>query len=198
MIDLRTYKSKLDRGVPRLKEGLWLTAQFLFFALPYPLPSAFRVWILRRFGAKIGCKVVIRSGVRVSFPWRLTVGDYSWIGEDVSILSLDHVTIGANCCVSQRAFLCTGSHRFDRLGFDLVTKPIRIHDGVWVAAQVFVAPGIEIGANSMCIAGSVVLDDVPAGCIVQGNPAVIRSRRDASCSSVDRNSEDTSLPPRGV
>lgn len=191
MIELRTYKSKLDRGASRWKEGLWLTAQFLFFALPYPLPSRFRVWILRCFGAKIGCNVVIRSGVRVSFPWRLSVGDYSWIGEDVSILSLDHVTIGANCCVSQRAFLCTGSHRFDRSGFDLVTKPIRIHDGVWVAAQVFIAPGIEIGANSMCIAGSVVVDDVPAGCIVHGNPAVIRSRRNASCSSEGGNSDDT-------
>lgn len=190
MIDLRTYSSKLDRGAPRWKEVLWLIAQFLFFALPYPLPSTFRVWLLRCFGAKIGCNVVIRSGVRISFPWRLSVGDYSWIGEDVSILSLNDVTIGANCCISQRAFLCTGSHRFDRPGFDLVTKPIRIHDGVWVAAQVFIAPGIEIGTNSRCIAGSVVLDNVPADAIVHGNPAVIRSCRNASWSSEHRNSGD--------
>jgi putative colanic acid biosynthesis acetyltransferase WcaF len=174
MIELRNYKASLDRGVPRWKEACWIITQFLFFALPYPLPSRVRVFLLRCFHARIGRGVVIRSGVRISFPWRLAVGDDTWIGEDVSILSLAQVTIGSNCCLSQRAFLCTGSHRFDKREFDLVTSPIVIEDGVWVAAQVFIAPGVRVGSSSMCVAGSVVLKDVPAQSIVRGNPGVAR------------------------
>ncbi len=174
-MNLSTYRSSLDRGASRVKQVAWAIVQFLFFALPYPLPSRFRVFLLRCFGASIGRGVVIRAGVKISFPWRLTIGDHTWIGEDVMILSLDQVTLGSNCCVSQRAFLCTGSHRFDRPGFDLVTKPIEIKDGSWVAAQVFVAPGVTIGPNSMCVAGSVVLKDVAANTTACGNPAVLKT-----------------------
>lgn len=173
-IDLSNYQSPFDRGASRSKQIAWAVVQFLFFTLPYPLPSRLRVLLLRWFGASIGHKVVIRAGVRVSFPWRLSVGDHTWIGDEVTILSLDQVIIGSHCCISQRAFLCTGSHRFDRPGFDLVTKPIDIKDGSWVAAQVFVAPGVTIGPNSMCVAGSVVLQSVAADTIVCGNPATVK------------------------
>lgn len=175
-IRLADYRSTLDRGASKAKQIAWMMVQFLFFALPYPLPSRFRVFLLRCFGASIGRGVVIRAGVKISFPWRLTIGDHTWIGEDVMILSLDRVTLGSNCCVSQRAFLCTGSHRFDRPGFDLVTKPIVVQDGSWVAADVFVAPGVTIGPNSMCVAGSVVLGDVAADSTVCGNPAVVKAQ----------------------
>lgn len=173
-INLSNYQSNLDRGASRAKQVAWAIVQFLFFTLPYPLPSCIRAVLLRGFGASIGHGVVIRAGVKISFPWRLTVGDHTWIGEEVMILSLDQVTIGSHCCVSQRAFLCTGTHRFDSPGFDLVTKPIEIKDGSWVAAQVFVAPGVTIGPNSMCVAGSVVLRNVAADTTVWGNPAIVR------------------------
>ncbi len=170
-IQLRDYHADFDRGASKITEACWWVTSLAFFQLPLPLPSRFRCVLLRLFGAKIGQGVVIRGGVKISFPWRLTVGDYVWIGEEVMILSLAQVTIGSNCCISQKAFLCTGSHRFDRVGFDLLTKPIVIHDGSWVAANVFVAPGVEIGPNSMCVAGSIVLKNVPPSITVMGNPA---------------------------
>lgn len=173
-INLSNYQSNLDRGASRLKQVAWAIFQFLFFTLPYPLPSRIRVALLRCFGASMGHGVVIRAGVKISFPWRLIVGDHTWIGEEVMILSLDQVTIGSHCCISQRAFLCAGSHRFDSPAFDLVTKPIEIKDSSWVASQVFVAPGVTIGPNSMCVAGSVVLKNVPANTTVWGNPAVVK------------------------
>ncbi|EMI54905.1 WcaF family extracellular polysaccharide biosynthesis acetyltransferase [Rhodopirellula sallentina] len=170
-IELHNYRSNLDRGASRFTEYCWLIIRAVFFIVPLPFPSCVRVAWLRFFGATVGNGVVIRSGVWIAFPWRLFVGDHVWIGEQVMMLNLDEVVVETNCCISQRAFLCTGSHRFDRPGFDLVTKSIEIKEGSWVAAQAFVAPGVTIGPNSMCVAGSVVLKDVPPNTTVIGNPA---------------------------
>lgn len=137
-----------------------------------PWPSGIKVRLLRLFGARIGSGVVIRSRVNVSFPWRLTIGDHSWIGDEVLILSLADVSIGANVCISQRAFLCTGSHDHRKPTFDLITKPIRIDDGAWIGAIGFVGPGVTVGVGAVCAAGAIVVRDVPPGVIVGGNPAV--------------------------
>lgn len=168
---LRDYQSHLDRGAPRWMEAAWILVKCIFFMSSFPLPSRLRVGMLRLFGAHVGERVVIRSQVDITFPWRLNVGDDVWIGEGVKILNLAAVSIANDCCVSQRAFLCTGSHRFDLPGFDLVSKPIVIHEGSWVTAGVFVAPGVSIGPHSMCAAGSVVLEDVAPHTTVVGNPA---------------------------
>jgi putative colanic acid biosynthesis acetyltransferase WcaF len=174
MIDLSGYTTgAFDRGASRLIEAAWWTVRALFFQSPLPWPSALRVALLRFFGARIGEGVVIRSQVNITFPWRFTAGDYVWIGEEVLILSLASVTIESNCCISQRAFLCTGSHDFSSPAFTLITRPITIHEGSWVAAGAFIAPGVQIGPASMVAAGSVVLADVPPQAIAAGNPATV-------------------------
>ena len=99
-----------------------------------------------------------------------------WLGEEVIVLSLAPVVIESNVCISQRAFLCTGSHDFRAPNFDLITQPITVRAGSWVAAQAFIAPGVEIGAGSMVAAGSVVSENVPPKTLVRGNPAVIVKR----------------------
>lgn len=176
---LRDYTTGgFDRGQPIWFEMLWIVAKFLFFSSPIPWPSELRVMLLRLFGAKVGRGVVVRSQVNVTFPWRLTIGDDVWIGEEVLILSLAQVTIESDVCVSQRSFLCTGSHQFRGPNFDLVTRPIIVRSKSWVAAQVFVAPGVEIGPESMVSAGSVVLQNVPPKSMVQGNPASVVKRFD--------------------
>jgi putative colanic acid biosynthesis acetyltransferase WcaF len=134
------------------------------------------VALLRAFGAQIGERVVIRAGVNITFPWRFQTGDDVWLGEEVLILSLAPVIFESNICISQRAFLCTGSHNFRAENFDLITRSITVREGSWVAAQAFVAPGVEIGAGSMVAAGSVVSDNVPPKSLVRGNPAVVIKR----------------------
>ena len=174
MIDLSRYSiAWFDRGAPRWKETAWFFVKCLVFQTPWPWPSQVRVALLRAFGAQIGSGVVVRGNVNVTFPWRLSIGDHVWIGEEVTILSLAAVRIESNVCISQRAFLCTGSHDFRAPTFDLRTKPITLREGCWVAAQAFVAPGVEIGEGSMVSAGSVVLENVPPRVIVRGNPAAV-------------------------
>lgn len=147
----------------------------------FPIPSKLRVALLHCFGAEIGRGVVIRSKVNIAFPWRLSIGDHVWIGEEVILLTLAPVRIGSNCCISQRAFLCTGSHDFSKPSFDLITKPIVIEDGCWIAANSIVLPGVTFRAGSMCAAGSVVVKDVESGDIVGGNPARTIAKRLAVC-----------------
>lgn len=172
----RYDNSDFSRGASTLREVLWWVVRSLLFAPWFPIPSGIKVTALRAFGAKVGQGVVIRSRVNITFPWRLTIGDHVWIADEVLILSLAPVTIGSHVVVSNRAFLCTGSHRFRSENFDLVTRPIVIGNGCWIASQVFIAPGITLGPNSMCAAGAVVLKSAGPDQVLVGNPAVPKSR----------------------
>lgn len=157
MIRLDQYdNSSFDRGASKLKEIAWNLTKILFFQPPWPIPSSIRCWLLRLFGAEVGSGVVIRSRTNITFPWRLEIGDHSWIGEEVIILSLAEVAIGAHCCISQRAFICSGSHDFDKPSFDLVTGPIVIGESSWIAACAFVGPGVTLNPGTLVKANEVV------------------------------------------
>jgi putative colanic acid biosynthesis acetyltransferase WcaF len=145
----------------------------VFFQNPCPWGSAFRSALLRAFGAKIGKGGGIGSNVNISFPWRLVVGDHVWMGDDVGILSMAQVTIESNVCVARRSFLCTGSHDVRRQDFKLKVAPILIRTGSWIAIGSLILPGVTIGEGAVVSAGSVVLKDVPANCLVRGNPATV-------------------------
>jgi putative colanic acid biosynthesis acetyltransferase WcaF len=129
--------------------------------------------LLRLFGARLGTGVIIRSGVNITFPWRFAAGNHVWLGEDVSILSLASVTLGSHVCISQRAFLCTGSHAWKNDTFDLQTLPITVEDQVWIAAQAFIGPGTCIGHGSLVAAGTVLTKTIPPHSIAKGNPATV-------------------------
>ena len=145
-------------GAPILRSGL----------LPF---SSVRRSLLRTFGARIGEGVVIKPGVRVKFPWRLAVGDHSWLGEDCWIDNLADVSIGANVCISQDAYLCTGNHNWSDRSFGLTVRPITIGPGAWVGARTTVCPGVTLHEESVASAGSVVTHDIGAYEIHLGNPA---------------------------
>jgi putative colanic acid biosynthesis acetyltransferase WcaF len=172
MIHLDQFQnSDFVRGASRTTEALWWLARSLLFAPWFPVPSSIKVAVLRLFGARIGRGVVIRSRVNITFPWRFECGDHVWIGAEVMILSLDQVRLGSHVCISQRAFLCTGSHDHRQERFDLITRKIEIGDGCWVGAQAFLGPGVVMGKGSVVAAGAVVIKDVDAGIVVGGNPA---------------------------
>jgi putative colanic acid biosynthesis acetyltransferase WcaF len=177
-VDLSAFRSRgFDRGASFVKEGLWvLVSAVLFRALPLTL-SPLKRGVLRLFGARIGRAVVIKPDVRITFPWRLSIGDNAWIGEGAWLLNLAAIEIGNDACVSQRAFLCTGSHDYKAASFDLLTGPIILEEGAWIAAGAWVGPGVRVGSHAVLTAQSVATHDLEAFGVFRGNPATLVHRR---------------------
>lgn len=167
----------LDRGRSKPCEMLWYLMKCFFFLSPLPWPTRLKCCILRWFGAKVGVGVNIKPRVNIHFPWKLELGDWCWIGEEVFILNFEPITIGAHVCVSQRAFLCGGNHDFRDPTFRYRNGPITVEDGAWVGAQVFVAPGVTIGNHTVITAASVVTHDQPSGMICSGSPCEAQKPR---------------------
>jgi len=168
-----------DRGRPRLVEAAWRIVEGLLLNSWLP-GSTWRVWLLRRFGANVGQGVVIKPHVRVKFPWRLRIGNHCWIGEGVWIDNLAEVSIGSNCCISQGAYLCTGSHRWDKETFDLETRPIVIEEQCWVGAMARVGPGVTIGEGAVLTMGSTATSSLNPGWVYCGNPALALKQRNTT------------------
>lgn len=125
-------------------------------------PPSVRAKVLRAFGARIGENVNIRNDVRIHWPWKLTVGDNSWIGVGTYLLNLEPITIGQDVCISQQAFLCTGSHQAADVAFEYDNGPITVEDGAWVAARATVLRGVTIGRDAVVGATALVTKHVPA------------------------------------
>jgi putative colanic acid biosynthesis acetyltransferase WcaF len=156
---------------------LWWIIQALFFKTSPQFLYSWRRFLLRSFGAKIGRNVIIRASVHTQFPWKVTIGDYSWIGDDVVLYSLGRIVIGDNVVVSQKCYLCTGSHNYNDLSFPIYSIPITIEDECWLATDVFVAPGVVIGKGSVIGARSSVFKSIPPGKVYAGSPAVLLKDR---------------------
>ena len=159
------------RGRSAINVQIWWFIQATFFAYSPQFAYKWRNFLLRCFGAKIGRGVVIRPNVRITYPWKLTIGDYAWVGDNAELYTLGEITIGKNAVVSQKSYLCTGSHDFQSEAFDIYQLPIVIEDEAWVATDVYIAPGVTIGKGAVIGARSSVFKDMPAGMICIGSPA---------------------------
>lgn len=171
LVDLRRYdQSWFDPGKPKWLILLWWLVQAIAFPLTLHAHHAPRRSLLRLFGARIGKGVVIRPTARFTYPWKVEIGDYSWVGDDVVFYSLDWIRVGQHCVVSQKSYLCTGSHDYQDPAFGLNTAPIMLENGVWLATDVFVGPGVRIGANTVVGSRSSVFSDLAAQQICLGTP----------------------------
>lgn len=154
----------------------WYCVNVCFIKSSHPF-SFLRIFLLRLFGAKIGKGVVIKPSVNIKYPWRLSIGNYAWIGENVWIDNLDNITIGNNVCISQGALLLSGNHNYKKTSFDLIIAPIIIEDGVWIGAKAIVTGGTICKNHSMLAVASVAPKIMEAFTIYRGNPAIkIRER----------------------
>lgn len=172
-VDLSKFTtSGFERGAGRIKEAAWLLVGLLLFRLCPLKLSALKCAVLRVFGAKIGRGVVIKPQVAIAFPWKLTVGDHVWLGEQCWLLNLAPIIIESHVCISQRALLCTGNHDYKAPAFDLIVKPIRVETGAWIGANTLIGPGVTVGSHAVLTAGSVATGNLLPFKIYRGNPAV--------------------------
>lgn len=179
------YRSGFTAG-DKLRRFAWELVWLLAFR---PTPRwalhGWRRFLLRAFGARIGTGCRIAPSCRVWAPWNLSMGAFSALGDGVDCYSMDRITIGSKVAVSQRSFLCAGSHEIASLSRPLVTGPIVIGDHAWIAAESFVHMGVVVHEGAVIGARSVVLKDMPAWTVCAGHPCrpikerVLKERRDA-------------------
>ena len=174
---LDTFDNSWYSPGSKVKIGLWFFCNALILKNKYNPYSKLKVSVLRLFGAKIGKGVLLKPSISVKYPWKLTIGDHVWIGENVWIDNLDQVTIGNNVCISQGALLLCGNHNYKKPSFDLMVKPIVLKDGVWIGAKATVTQGVVCEIESVLSVQSVANSNLEAYGIYQGVPAVkIRQR----------------------
>ncbi len=176
--DLFSYNNyPYKPGGNPVKRVLWYYVNALVFKSGLFPFYALKIFLLRLFGAKIGKEVEIKPCVNIKYPWRLTIGNEVWIGENVWIDCLVPITIGNNVCISQGAVLLTGSHNYKKSSFDLITKEVILEDGVWIGAFAVINAGVVAASHAVLTSGSIATKNLEAYSIYQGNPAVkIRSR----------------------
>ena len=154
----------------QFRRVLWGIGKLVFRFSPRPC-FGWRRFVLRCFGAKIGAHVHTYPSTRVYFPWNLTVGAWSAIGEDAFIYNLGPVTIGRKVTISHRAHLCAGTHDYTKPDLPLLKPPIEIKDQAWICAEAFVGPGVSVGEGAVVGARAVVMKNVEPWTVVAGNPA---------------------------
>jgi putative colanic acid biosynthesis acetyltransferase WcaF len=159
------------RGRPAWVVQLWWIVQATLFRASPQVFYGWRRFLLRLFGCSLGTGVLVRPTAEITYPWKVLIGDYSWIGDHVTLYSLGEIHIGANVVISQGSYICTGTHNMESPNFDIYDAPIFIEDEAWIASDVFVAPGVRIGRGAVVGARSSALHDLPPMMVSVGNPA---------------------------
>ncbi len=171
-VDLSKYdNSTYHPGKNFIVRLLWYYTNLLFFNNGWFPFSKLKVILLRLYGAKVGKGVVIKPSVNIKYPWRLKIGNYVWIGENVWIDNLDDVEIGNNVVISQGAMLLCGNHNYKKSTFDLITGKIILEDGVWIGAKSIVTPDTVCKENAILTVNSVASKVLEKNGIYKGNPA---------------------------
>ncbi len=149
-------------------QAVWL---LLFRPSPWFWHGGRRL-LLRLFGARVGRGVQIMPSVKIWAPWNLSLGDFATVSHGVDVYNVACIQVGAHATISQRACLCTATHEVHHFNMPLVTVPIEVCDGAWIAAEAFIHPGVTVGVDSVVGARAVVRKHVATRAIVAGNPAV--------------------------
>ena len=174
MTEFPRFRSNQDSSFGfghRMLRGLWGIVWLLAFR---PTPRPFHAWrrfLLRLFGAKIGRGAKVFQSAQIWAPWNLTLADSAVIGPDVDCYCVAPITVGEQSTVSQYCYLCSATHDFEDPDFKLVAQPIVIKDQVWLCADVFVGQGVTIGQGAVVGARSSVFTDLPAWKVCLGSPA---------------------------
>lgn len=171
-LNVRTFPSPHSYR-NRAARMLWAIVWGLCFR---PSPRPFHGWrrsLLRLFGATIEAEAHPYPSAKIWAPWNLTMREGSCLGDHVDCYSVDRITLEPYALVSQYAFLCTASHDYTLPERPVITAPIRIGRGAWVAADAFVGPGVVVGEGAVVGARASAFRSVEPWTVVGGTPARI-------------------------
>jgi putative colanic acid biosynthesis acetyltransferase WcaF len=169
-VDISNKPSPHSRS-NRAKRVVW---GLVYVLLVRPSPRPFHRWrnaIYRAFGARLDRTSRIYPRAKVWAPWNLVMAAHATLGDDVDCYCVDTITIGAHTTVSQYSYLCGATHDFEHPRFPLRPAPITIGAKAWIAADVFVGPGVTIGEGTVVGARSSVFKDLPPWKVCVGSPA---------------------------
>ena len=165
------YKNRLGRKHQAVRM-LWSFVWTLFARpLPRSVGNAWKLCLLRLFGAKVAKNAVVYSSAKVYYPANLVMEENACLASNVDCYNVDVITVGKGATVSQGAYLCAASHNIQCKEHTLITAPIIIKAHAWVAADAFVGMGVTIGEGAVVGARAVVFKDVEPWMVVGGNPA---------------------------
>lgn len=171
-----------SRGRSKLTMAAWYIVSCVFISTRVPWPSGLKAAILRKFGARVGKKLVLRPRVHVHLPWRLSIGDHCWIGEASTILNLATVSIGDHTALAHEVYLAAAGHDIADPAMAYKHGPISIGTQCWIATRVYVGPGVAIGDGSVLLPCSAASSDLPSWQVCGGVPAKpLRPREVRGC-----------------
>jgi putative colanic acid biosynthesis acetyltransferase WcaF len=162
----------------RVGRAVWGLVYLLLFR-PSPRPLHFwRNGLLRLFGARLHPTARVYPRCRIWAPWNLVMGAHACLADDVDCYCVRTISIGENSTVSQYSYLCGATHDHEDPLQPLVPMPIMIGARCWIAADVFVAPGVTIGDGTVVGARSGVFGDLPEWVVAMGTPAKAVGKRE--------------------
>lgn len=167
--DLRRRPS-FSRG-HRLTRLIWAIVWNTMFRWTPKQMRVWRVFLLRCFGARIGYHSDVRGSVRVFYPGNLVMGAHSVLAEGVDCYNMAPLSVGDYTIVSQRVYLCGGTHDYTIASNPLVVRPITIGSNVWIAAEAMVAPGCRVADGCVVGARAMVHGALEPWSVYSGNPA---------------------------
>ena len=176
----------------KVKNMVWGMINSTLLRFAPPQLAIFRKWRvvwLRLFGAKVDWSASVHPRAKIEYPWNLTMGRQSSIGERAWVYAMAPISIGENTCVGKETYLITGSHDIGSNRFELITKPITIGSGCWLTTGVTVLQGVTIGDYAVVAANATVVKDVEAWTVVGGNPARFIKKRVIEDEKYIRNSQ---------
>jgi len=171
------YTTTIEIGAGKIKQVCWYFTNVFFLKNTLVVSSGLKIFLLRAFGSRVGKGVVIKPGVNIKYPWKLVIGDHSWIGEEAWIDNLSDVVIGQSVTVSQGAMILTGSHDHTKESFDFISLPVVLEDGCWIGARAVVYGGVTCSTHSILGINAVAEADLKPYTIYKGNPAVAVLKR---------------------
>ena len=190
---IQNRHSPHSRG-SRVTRAIWNVAYVLLFCPSPRICHRWRNWLLRLFGAKLHPTAQVYPRARIFLPCQLIMGKYSCVADDVEVYCPRPITIGDYSTVSQHSYLCGATHDYKDVKHPLIPMPITIGRRCWVAADVFVAPGVTIGDGTVVGARSSVFKDLSAWVVASGTPAAVIRKRELGPEDFGETDYETNPP----